>query len=606
MRLKFIIINILLLTNYAFSQNAKDIIAKVGDKVITAEELKYRFEFTPQIKRQMGNLDKAKEELLYTIIAENLFALEAERLGYDTTLSMKLNYEPLEKAYVRDALYYDEIKDKVKFDVNKFSEGMNLASFKLFVDYVFSKDEPQINDAYKLLKSNSNFDSLVTLLKNVEYVSEPYEVTYGKMYYKAEQAIYSLNLNEFTEPIESPEGWYIFRLISKIPAVYKTADQKSSYVKKVVEDRIEDSIYNNFWDNFFKELKVTTDGGLFWYFAEKLQNLVVTNKQAQNIKDGERIVVSSDDFARLRNQMHPDSLNKPFIRFENTPITLSEFIADFAFDGFYTFTTDLNIISGQINSRVKRQIELELLTRDGYKKGFESLPEVKGTTEIWKDNYLATLYRKDEVLNTKLTENDLKELIAQNNDSLLSQTKINIIEILTDSLEIVKEALSLSDNETLFRQYASKHTKRNWTKEKGGEFGYFSISEYGEIGEIASTMSIGDVYGPLQTNEGYSVFKLIDKKEQKIENAISKLNEEEKNNLRYNKVMQHLEDLTVDLAEKYNISVNEELLKSLQVINTQMVVFKYLGFGGKILAFPYSSPFFKWKEKWEQKKKEAL
>lgn len=139
MRLKFIIINILLLTNYAFSQNAKDIIAKVGDKVITAEELKYRFEFTPQIKRQMGNLDKAKEELLYTIIAENLFALEAERLGYDTTLSMKLNYEPLEKAYVRDALYYDEIKDKVKFDVNKFSEGMNLACLNFLLIMYFLK-----------------------------------------------------------------------------------------------------------------------------------------------------------------------------------------------------------------------------------------------------------------------------------------------------------------------------------------------------------------------------------------------------------------------------------------------------------------------------------
>jgi len=70
--------------------------------------------------------------------------------------------------------------------------------------------------------------------------------------------------------------------------------------------------------------------------------------------------------------------------------------------------------------------------------------------------------------------------------------------------------------------------------------------------------------------------------------------------------MSGLENSAAEYAEKYNVTINEDLLKSLNLQNTQMIVFRYMGFGGRILAFPYSSPFFKWKEKWEQKKKDLL
>ena len=246
------------------AQNDKEVIAQIGDKVIELNEFKYRYEFTPQIDRKYNDKGKAKEELLYTLIAENLFSLEAERLGYDTLQILKQNYIPLEKMYVRDALYKKEISDKVKLDVSKFNKGLKLANEKLFVDFIYAKDKQAIEESYNLIISDSNFDSLVTLLKNAEYVSEPYEVNYGKMNYKAEEEIYKLEINKFTEPIESPDGWYIFRLLSKIPVTFNSPDERTSLVRKVVEGRVEDSIYADFRNKFFKDLNVTADGGLFW------------------------------------------------------------------------------------------------------------------------------------------------------------------------------------------------------------------------------------------------------------------------------------------------------------------------------------------------------
>lgn len=606
MKIKILLLVSVIALISTLAQNKDDVLAKVGDKIITVEEFKYRYEFSPQINRKYYDETKSREELLFTLIAENLMAIEAEKRGLDTVSAMKMNYVPLEKMFVRDALYQKEIADKVELDFNKLNKGFELANQKCFVDYVFTRDQKNIEEAFKLLKSSPNFDSLVTLLEDAEYVAEPYEVEYGKMYEHAEKAIFNLEINEFTEPIESPEGWYIFRLISKIPVTFNSFDQKNSLVRKVVESRAEDSIYNDFWNNFFVDKKVSTKGSLFWYLAEEIQKVIVKVKLETNIKENEKISISNEEFSKLMTKLDPDSLNQAFINFEKDPVTLKTFLIDFAFEGFFSFSTELNVIASQLSSRVKRQIELELLSRNAYNKGMESLPEVKSSTELWKEYYLSTLLKKEIYLNTELSEKDIQEFFNQQSNNSLRQTEFNIIEVLSDSLEVIKEALSFSDSLEEFREFALKHTKRELTKENGGEFGYFTANEYEEIGEIVESMEIGDVYGPLQTVEGYSVFKLIDKKENNITKNESFVDDNVRNNLKYKKIMDQLENLTIELAEKNNVSINSELLNSIDLLNTQMVVFRYMGFGGRIQAFPYSSPFYQWKQKWEQKKKEAL
>lgn len=606
--MKILLIIILIISSFKpiIAQDQKDVIAKIGDKILTVDEFKYRFEFTPQINRKYSDKETAREELLYTLIAENLFAIEAEKRGLDSLNALKNYYIPLKKMFLRDALYKREIADKVKLNIKKFNEGLKLASYKCFVDYVFTEEQQNIDAAYTLLKSNSNFDSLVTQLTNAEYVSEPYEVVYGKMYEHAENAIYNLKINEFTKPIESPDGWYIFRLISKIPATYTSNDQKNSMVKKVVEGRFEDSIYNDFRTKFFADKKITTNGRLFWYLAEEIQKLVSSIKTSQNIADGEKIQISNEDLSRLIQSLEKDSLSQDYIFLDKDPVTLKEFLRDFSFEGFYTFTTDLNTIAAQLKSRSKRQIELELLTREAYKKGVESIPDVNSSTELWKENYLATLLKRDIVFNTELTEADFQDYFKMQESGSLKQTQYNIIEILTDDLEIVKQALSLSEDNNLLKKFAVNNTLRENVKVNGGEFGYFSASEYEDIGKIVESMEIGDVYGPLETEGSYSVFKLIDKKENKIDFNKSEIDENVKQTIKYKKVTDQLENLAAKLAKEYNVTINRDLLNSLELLNTQMIVYRYMGFGGRIQAYPYSSPFYKWKEKWEQKKKEAL
>lgn len=588
-----------------YSQSTPEILAKIGSKVITADEFKYRFELTPQIDRKYSNDLESKKELLYTLISEKLFALQGEEMGFDTISVMKNTFGPLKSMYMRDALYQKEIKDSVKFNNQKFTEGMKLASNKLFVDYLYSKDETIIKKTYRELLAAQNFDSLAPLLKEVEYVKEPYEVIYGKMFPDPEKEVYALKIGQFTKPQKSPDGWYIFRLLSKNPVTYTNTQEKVSKVRKVVEGRIEDSIYNNFWLDFFKNKNVNTSGTLFWYLAENIKSIIVNVKEKLQIADGEKITLANEDFINLKNKMNPDSLKKDFIEFDNNPVTLEKFINDFMFEGFYTFATDLKTIAAQLKSRVRRQIELELLTRFADEKGIESLPEVKSSTEIWRDNYLATLYKKNFLVKSKISDSDIRKFLKNNNDNLLDETRYKVIEVLTDSLDVVKQALQIANDNVLFRNFAKEHSKREEAK-NNGEIGYFTISNFEEIGKVVETMNIGDIFGPLQTADGYSVFKLIDKKEGSYSYKDSVLTDQMRKEIQYRKIYNDLENKTAELANNYKVTINEDLLKSLKVLNAQMIVFRHMGFGGRILAVPYTSPFYKWKDKWEQKKKDLL
>ena len=247
---------------------------------------------------------------------------------------------------------------------------------------------------------------------------------------------------------------------------------------------------------------------------------------------------------------------------------------------------------------------MELLTRYGYELGLQNADEVKSSTEMWKANYLSTLFRKDIVLETK-KEFESSE-VKSTSEANLFETKLKIVEVLSDSLEIIQKALSIADNTENLKQFAKVHSQRKDEKFNSGESEYLSAIELGEIGKVVSSMEIGDVFGPLQIEGKYSLFKLVDKKELKIENSGNEAEEKNKENILYKETLDKLENKTVELAEKYGVTINEKLLNSMKLNNLQMMVIRYMGFGGSMLAFPYVSPFYNWKEKLEQKQKEPL
>jgi len=586
------------------------IIAEVGPIKVTAEEFKKRYEMVPHIGRHIkGRENRLKAETLYSIISEKLWALEAEELGFDSTDVMNYTFQAVEDMNLRDALYRKEIKSKLSKDPEKYYEAKKRALVYLNTNFIFAKEKSKIDKIYNELLNDASFDSLLSLRgESLLQKDGPYQIHYGQMAEFAEDSVYNLAVGEFSGPLNSEDGWYIFKLISVEPEIIendKHVKNMEKNIRRVVESREEERIYQQYYRSFFPGKNVQTDGELFWSFSDKVILSLKNRKILSNIESGKSVHLQAEDFYKIINQFDSDSLNMIFIQFEKDPITLQQFIHAFAFEGFYSSSENPDIIRGQINSRVKRFIEHELLTREANEQNLKDNKEVKNDIEIWREHYLGSLYKQTLFDSSNVTDAEILNYYNKKMSSSNADTQIKIIKIYTDNLEVIEKIFDEIEQEIDFKQIAEKYSNKN-SSDTALDMEYSSITSHGEIGRIAENLNIGEVYGPIEDDNEYVVFKVIDKKTstEKTPRSFNEIKDELKRELKAERISSKMIENTVKLANKYGVKVNEKYLYNIDLTNYNMMVYRYMGFGGRLLAVPLTPNFIEWVEPWQKSQSE--
>jgi parvulin-like peptidyl-prolyl isomerase len=468
-------------------------------------------------------------------------------------------------------------------------------------------DEHEINDISKRIINGESFDSI--LVKRPEYEFQKgdyYKVHFGEMAEEAEDVLYALKLNEVSTPVNSKEGWYILKLYSvenELITNAKEARNVEQNAKTVTETRVNEKYYQKYYRSFFPGKKVETDGILFWSFVDKVTEALNYRRKIEKTKSGESVYLTPEDFTKIKEEFGSDSLALPFVQLDNSTISFQQFIHTFAYEGFYASTTNKEQISAQLNSRVKRFIEHELLAREADRQGLENLPEVKSEIEMWRGNYMSILYKQTLFDSSSVTDAEVQDYFAESKSLKKNQTLINIIEIFSDNLEVMESILSDLGEGSDFLKVAAKYSK---SKNKKLESGFVTPSSKGEIGRIAKSLAVGEVYGPIKKDNGYVIFQLIDKKEEKIKlpKEYDEIKHQLKKELKAKKISEKMITNTVKLANKYGVKVDEKLLYNMPVKNYNMMVYRYVGFGGRMLAVPLTPNFIEWVEKWQKSKQD--
>jgi len=484
----------------------EEVIAKVGNDEITEQEFLARYELTPQVSAGIKGMEEAlKNEVLYSIILEKLWALEANELGLGTSDLIKYTYKVYEEMYVRDALYKEEILGKVNLSDEYLTEAFRRNSQILQVNYLFSSTQNEIDLLYNQLNKTASFDSLLALRPESALQTEPYYVGYGQMDKEVEDMLYRLNIGQYTKPVEAPNGWYIFKLMKigqNILMNPEQADAEHKKVLKITRTTVTDSIYKGFYEQFFSDINAETNGALFQQFGEEVIKSLFDKKQNENIPDGKDIFLKPDDLYGIENDLGAESLNALFIELDDQQVTLKEFIQYFAFESFAVDTIDNNMIMNKLNLRVKKYIEHKLLSREGYHRGLQFSADVQQQLNMWRSYYLSNALRNRMLDNIHVTDDELL---------IIFQSKKKEFASISDSVEVMEKLK----------------------------------------------------------------FELKQKK--------------------FNKL---ITDKTIELANKYSVEIDQELLESLEVTNTTTVFYRYLGFGGRILAVPMTIPNYNWVQPW--------
>lgn len=601
----YILLFISVLVNNISPQTfTRNYVAKVGNMEISDSEFLQRYEFTPTFNRQLRKTTESQKiEFLFTLIAEKLWALEAIDRKLDTTQVIKFTEKAFEKMFVRDKLFRDEVQNKIVITEQDLLSGLAKKSTKLYVNFLFSEDFEEINSLYNLMNAGIPFDSILAESPEKDEQTKPIEIVFGQMEETVEDILYGLKVGEYTKPILTPDGWYIFKLANRSEQMLISQNEKEDElknIKKTIEARRLIVRQSEFYADFFKDKKVDVDPEIFENISQSLSAAFTLKKNLLKIDDNELINFEPEDLLKIEKDFGSEKLSRPFLKFEENPISTKEYLRTLVFDGYNSKEYKINIIRASLDERVRKDIEKELIYREGVKRGFNNLPDIRSEIEIWRSNYLFQLLKDKFRDSVNVTEEEVYEYYQRLNKPQSYPMLVNIIEILTDSLEIVEKIFSEINRGIDFKLIAQKYNKREWTKKSNGEYGLFAISQFGEIGKIASTMNVGDVYGPLKLSEGYSIFKLIDKQEEKIipPKPFERFKEQYTRDLTFQKLYKKMTDFTYQLSVKYGITLNLDRLEEIKVTSLPSFAIRYLGFGGKVTAVPILAPNVDWAEQW--------
>jgi parvulin-like peptidyl-prolyl isomerase len=587
------------------AQQKNEILAKIGNQILTTEEFLYRFEFTPHPINNDRISSDTKRDFLLTLLAEKILADEAIKKGYMNSDDFKGVMSFLNGIYLRDALYKIEIKDKIIIPEELMKRSLVYSSKKIKMKFIFSESKEEIDSIYSLLINGNEFDSLLFKRSESKEQIDIKEVTFGDLHPLIEEQLFSLLPGMITKPIQLIEGWYICKVVDlqKIPVDSKIQQK----VNNILSDRIEDELYQLFYRRFFKEIRVNADREIFTKLSQSFQNYINKLESVRNENSITKYYFGEPEIRSIELLMSQD-LQKPFIKFDTDSLVLKDFLNDLKYGGITFISDQPEDINKNLSSRVSYFIRNQLFVQEAKKRGYDSLPEVQKELKIWRDYYLSHLLMKQIFVSTEIDDKDALEFYNKENQVVQLPDTVKIAQIKTDDLNIIEEVLKRIEREEKFIDLCKEFKAKDPTNSFEPVSEFFPINEKGEIGRISGQLKENEIFGPFKQGTEFIIIQLLEKKigkKQRIE-LFEEAKEEIKNVLKTRKMFAVLDTITSSAASSNNMNIDFELLNNLKTTNVNMMIFRRFGFGGQLIAVPYSIPYKSWYELFLKKIKKEL
>lgn len=225
-------------------------IAKIGSKAITDSDLKGLVGNVSEGQKQQINGDpEIKNRMVDNLVVEELFVQEAEKTGvnkdkdYQTALD-RARRQILAQRYLQKNVQPKITDTNVKafFDKNKSRYSQD----EVHAQHVLLKDEAEAKEVYGKAKKGDDFETLAK-----KYSKDPSAAQNGgdlgfftrsRMVPQFADKAFSMAKGEISEPVKSPFGWHVIKVIDKREG------------KPIKFDEIKDQVKGDFQNETINEL----------------------------------------------------------------------------------------------------------------------------------------------------------------------------------------------------------------------------------------------------------------------------------------------------------------------------------------------------------------
>jgi parvulin-like peptidyl-prolyl isomerase len=595
------------LTLFAQTPIPTDTLARYGTHVITATDFLERFELMPWPYKDMKpRIELTKLEFLQSLVAEKMLALEAQRLGIgEDTASQEMQYS-LQRMFTRDEVYKRDVQTKVRVRADEIREGLRRYAWELrvIVYGLVSKREGDI--LLKKLAISKHKEKTFEAYRDSLYTPlDTLTVNFGGLEIPVEDAVYKLKVGELSKPMNTPStGWRLLKVVDKYTnpkyAQQSGPDQLMS-VRKIVSQRQEDSLAARVFTSYLSNQRAEADPVLFKELADSVWSVLTRDSSGHLAKNVYQIY--TEDLERLEQNFGARCALK-FITTPSGDLTLGAVINGLKYNQVVFPSLKAQIIQAILNNNIKTVIQNEFIAREGVKKNYQQSDNVRHDVGVWMDNRRSRLLMKTVTDTVTVSDADVLSYYKDHATEFGATLEVNVQEILVDSASTAFDLRKRIDAGEDFGALAKKYSKRPGWAKQGGVSGLFFTSQHPELGGYAANAEIGKIVGPLKISEGITIFTVLDRRihDDSLQKTFASVKLNIRKKLLDERKQQTLNKYLGALGKKYNVVMDNDKLRTVATTNTSMVTWRTIGFGGRILAIPMTTPESQWVREMQQQK----
>ena len=451
LRIFFGVFTTLLLNNCSnkntVSQLDLDVLAQVGNKIITKQDFMRRAEYTirPDYCRQSNYIHK--KIILNSLIAEKLTALEMEDKEDELLGSKNFHYflKGRKEQAMRKLYYYDNFYNKVSVPDSLIKKRFKLAGRTVDISYIRLPDLIFVQKVNDLLLKNISLEEIYDSIwgkdlpnKKINFFDKEPKAIFSKLF---ESPIYK---NQIIGPFENEDGSFLLMRVNgwSDKKFISTVDQKKTWddVKDLIKEDLAKSSYIKFVEEIMSGHEMAFNSDIFDQYAYKASKTYlqdpVEKKEAINKLLWEEIENPKTISFQNDANVGPDDI---ILNYNGEDITVGKL--NRLIKSHPLVFRKRKISEGKFRQELKFAIadlmrDLEI-NKKCYGKNLHTDVRVSTNVDMWDDAYSSKRYLSHVTNKSNLQKGKKHRLENGIIDSLQNKYS-NIIKINTDMFEKIE------------------------------------------------------------------------------------------------------------------------------------------------------------------------
>lgn len=534
------------------------IVAKVGDREITVEDLENEWRAASRLIIQGMSELQRKRELVDKLIADQVVIMEAYKEGIDNQVEADTNFAEQKERLLSRVLYIKEIADKAKATESEMKKEYRMMQEEVHAWHILMETKEQADSIYQMLKEEADFAQLAKE-RSIDPSAKDNAgdlgfFRWGKMVPEFQEVAFKMKEGEISRPVETSFGWHIIKLIER----RKVEQPPYEEAKGLIQSKLEQGKKERRVKEYFQQLRKKVG----FKINEAALDLLMSKKE--ELPPDTLGLRRTGDFLDL-SKFTPEEKEMTLFAYKNGEVTVEEFARQFNEipQRYRPRLSDREKIKEFAFQSLVKDLILEVAREENLEESEEFKKEWTGV----KEQEMAKKMKSEVILKgVEISDDEIKSYYDRYKDRFSIQPQVKVREILVKNKEEAEDILKQLKKGADFATLAMEKTIRTYTKNSGGDLGSFTRSRYPELFDAATEMKKGSLGGPIkirdrQFGEGYAVIKLEEKTEGKLQpleevkDKVISMARREKDNTIYNNWVENAK-------ARYKIEIYDEVIES--------------------------------------------